>query len=97
MGYEATVRSPKLFKKLDFHLAYSHQSVEGSGGVTGGLTDFSPPPDGFFFLDHDQRNTLSTGFSTAMLMENVVLGKLSLRFRVSGWRRTGPSSQLCYG
>ena len=66
LGYEATVRSPKLFKKLDWHLAYSHQSVEGSGGITGGLTDFAPPAAGFFFLDHDQRQTLSTGF-TAML------------------------------
>ncbi len=66
LGYEATVRSPRLFKKIDLHLAYSHQSVEGSGGVTGGLTDFAPPDAGFFFLDHDQRHTLSTGF-TALL------------------------------
>jgi outer membrane receptor protein involved in Fe transport len=66
LGYEATVRSPRLFKKLDLHLAYSHQSVEGSGGITGGLTDFAPPDAGFFFLDHDQWHTLSTGF-TALL------------------------------
>ena len=63
MGYEATVRSPQVLHRLDVHLAYSHQSAEGSGGVTGGLTDFSPPPEGFFFLDHDQRHTLSTGFT----------------------------------
>ncbi|HEV3038987.1 MAG TPA: TonB-dependent receptor [Candidatus Angelobacter sp.] len=62
VGYEAAVRSPKLFHRGDVHLAYSHQSAEGMGGVTGGLTDFSPPPDGFFFLDHDERHTLSTGF-----------------------------------
>ncbi|MGZ4867615.1 MAG: TonB-dependent receptor, partial [Candidatus Angelobacter sp.] len=60
LGYEATVRSPKLFGKIDLHLAYSHQSVEGSGGITGGITDFAPPAAGFFFLDHDQRHTLST-------------------------------------
>jgi outer membrane receptor protein involved in Fe transport len=65
VGYEATVRSPKLFKKVDLHLAYSHQTVEGSGAVTGGLTDFAPPAE-VFFLDHDQRQTLSTGFSTTM-------------------------------
>jgi outer membrane receptor protein involved in Fe transport len=63
-GFESTLRSPRVFNRLDFHLAYSHQSVEGMGGVTGGLTDFSPPDEGFFFLDHDQRNTLSTGLST---------------------------------
>lgn len=60
-GVEASLRSPRLFGRAKFHLAYSHQSVRGEGGVTGGLTDFSPPPDGFFYLDHDQRNTLSTG------------------------------------
>ena len=65
-GLETTVRSPRVFNRVDFHLAYSHQSAEGTGGVTGGLTDFSPPPDGFFFLDHDQRNTVSTGLTTTM-------------------------------
>ena len=62
VGYEASVRSPKLFHRADVHLAYSRQSAQGMGGITGGLTDFSPPPDGSFFLDHDQRHTLSTGF-----------------------------------
>lgn len=66
IGYEATVRSPQLFKRLNLHLAYSHQSIEGSGAVTGGLTDFTPPPEGFFFLDHDQRHTLSSGFTTTL-------------------------------
>ena len=39
----------------------AHQIAQGVGAVTGGLTDFSPPPDGNFYLDHDQRNTLSAG------------------------------------
>lgn len=77
LGYEATVRSPKIMKQLDFHLAYSHQSVEGMGGVTGGLTDFSPPPDGFFFLDHDQRHTLSTGFTEVLPWKSWMSGNLS--------------------
>jgi outer membrane receptor protein involved in Fe transport len=76
VGYEATVRSPKLFKKLDFHLAYSRQSIEASGSVSGGLTDFSPPPDGFFFLDHDQRHTLSTGFTTSLPSKAWLSGNL---------------------
>ena len=65
-GFESTLRSPHLAGRFDFHLAYSHQSIEGSGGVTGGLTDFSPPPEAFFYLDHDQRNTLSTGFTSSL-------------------------------
>jgi outer membrane receptor protein involved in Fe transport len=77
LGYEATVRSPRLFKKLDFHLAYSHQSIEGSGGVTGGLTDFAPPADGFFFLDHDQRHTLSTGFTSILPYKSWLSGNIA--------------------
>jgi outer membrane receptor protein involved in Fe transport len=65
-GTEVTLRAPRLFKKLDVHMVYSHQSAEGSGAVTGGLTDFTPPDEGFFFLDHDQRNTLNTGFSLTL-------------------------------
>jgi len=60
-GWEATLRSPQLARRAQLHLAYSHQYVEGSGGVTGGLTDFSPPQAGYYFLDHDQRDTLSLG------------------------------------
>jgi outer membrane receptor protein involved in Fe transport len=60
-AFEVTARSPLLFKRGRFHLAYSRQKIEGQGAVSGGLTDFSPPV-GFFLLDHDQRHTLSTGF-----------------------------------
>lgn len=65
-GWEATVNSPNINRRVQFHLAYSHQYVEGRGGVTGGLTDFSPPEDSYFSLDHDQRNTLATGFSMSL-------------------------------
>ena len=47
-------------------MAYSHQYVQGRGAVTGGLTDFSPPEEGYFFLDHDQRNTLSGVLSVTL-------------------------------
>ena len=60
-GWEVAMRSPQVARRVQFHLAYSHQYVQGSGGVTGGLTDFSPPATGYYFLDHDQRDTLSTG------------------------------------
>jgi outer membrane receptor protein involved in Fe transport len=58
-GWEGTVRSPRLLHRAETRLAFSHQHAEGFGARTGGLTDFSPP-QGFFFLDHDQRNTLSS-------------------------------------
>ncbi len=73
-GTEVVVRSPQLFKKVNLRLAYSHQSAEGSGARTGGVTDFSPPDPGFFFLDHDQRNTLVTGFTAALPWKSWISG-----------------------
>ena len=60
-GFETTLRSPLLLSHYHAHLIYSNQTAQGAGAVTGGLTDFSPPEQGLFFLDHDQRNTLSAG------------------------------------
>jgi hypothetical protein len=59
-GAEFTVRSPRAWKVAQVHLAYSRQVAEGFGGISGGLTDFSPD-EGTFPLDHDQRHTLSAG------------------------------------
>ena len=56
------MRSPRLWKRGQVHLAYSNQIAQGRGAITGGLTDFSPP-SGYFPLDHDQRNTLNVGFT----------------------------------
>jgi outer membrane receptor for ferrienterochelin and colicin len=59
-GWEASLRSPRLLGRASTRLAYSHQYAEAQGGVSGGLTDFEPPEDaGYYFLDHDQRDTLS--------------------------------------
>jgi hypothetical protein len=60
-GWESVVRSPNLWRRVQLHLAYSNQLVKGTGAVTGGLTDFAPPVNGFFYIDHDQTNTVTTG------------------------------------
>ena len=61
-GWEASLRSPRIASHLQFHLAYAHQFVQGRGGGSGGLTEFEPPEDNaYYFLDHEQRDTLSTG------------------------------------
>jgi hypothetical protein len=65
-GWEATANSPRIARRAQFHAVYSHQYTEGAGGVTGGLTDFEPPDEGYFFLDHDQRNTLSAGVNLSL-------------------------------
>ena len=63
-GWEFTATSPRIAAHAQWHLAYSHQYAEGRGGISGGLTDFSPPDsNNYFFLDHDQRDTLSTGIN----------------------------------
>jgi hypothetical protein len=60
-GFEATLRSPRLWRRGQVHAAYSNQIAEGEGPITGGLTDFAPPNNLFFLLDHDQRNTFNGG------------------------------------
>jgi hypothetical protein len=60
-AWEVSLRSPMMIRRAQAHLAYSSQRVVGSGNVTGGLTDFSPPVSGLFLLDHDQQHTLNAG------------------------------------
>jgi len=67
-AWELTLRSPRLWRYGQAHLAYSNQIAEQRGAITGGLICFpvtSPQCDvapGYSPLDHDQRNTLNVGF-----------------------------------
>ncbi|MGB7546578.1 MAG: TonB-dependent receptor [Terracidiphilus sp.] len=68
-AWELSVRSPQLAHFGQFHLAYSNQIAEQRGNVIGGFacSDPSDPacnlgPD-YTPVDHDQRNTLNTGFT----------------------------------
>jgi hypothetical protein len=63
-GWEATVRSPRIANRAQIHLAYSNQTANAGGSISGGLTDFSILP--FGPLDHDQRNTLNVGGEIAL-------------------------------
>ena len=60
-GNELTVRSPRFWAGEQVYVTYSNQTADGTGAITGGLTDFTPPT-GNYALDHDQRNTLNVGF-----------------------------------
>ena len=61
-AFESTLKSPLLAKRLQLHYAFSLQSAQGRGQITGGLTDFVPPPhNAYFYLDHDQRVTFTPG------------------------------------
>jgi len=73
-GWSLTLRSPNVFNRGQFHLAYANQIAQATSPITGGLicpepvTDacpFSPDnlPPGLSPVDHDQRNTLNLGFN----------------------------------
>jgi len=62
-GWEFTIRSPQIAHRGEVYLSYANAHAEGSGAVSGGLTDFSPPESGYFLLDHDQTHTLHAGFN----------------------------------
>jgi hypothetical protein len=71
-AWEMTLRSPQLARLGQFHLAYSNQIAEQRGNVIGGFacSDPSNPAcnlgPGYVPVDHDQRNTLNTGFSATL-------------------------------
>jgi hypothetical protein len=68
-AWELTLRSPRLWKFGQAHLAYSNQIAEQRGNITGGLLCTDPSCDaGFDYtpLDHDQRNTLNVGFNAIL-------------------------------
>ena len=67
-AWEMTLRSPQLAHWGQFHLSYSNQIAEQRGNIIGGFTCGIPTdpacdlgPD-YTPVDHDQRNTLNTGF-----------------------------------
>jgi len=67
-GWELTLRSPRIARRAQVHVAYSNQIAEGGGAITGGLNNVagcSPLANGtvpyLCPLDHDQRNTLNAG------------------------------------
>ena len=66
-GWEATLKSPQLWHRLSGHFAYSNQQVQARGDISGGLSDFAPlEKTGWFYLDHDQRNTVTGGIEARL-------------------------------
>lgn len=71
-GWELTLRSPRVWKRGQFHLAYSNQLALARGALTGGLICFPPTSPlcaaspAYLPLDHDQRNTLNAGVEASL-------------------------------
>ena len=78
-GRELTVRSPAFWPYGQVHLAYSNQTAECFGSITGGLvvpgTACGSPP---IALDHDQRNTLNLGYNGNLPQQFFVGSNLSV-------------------
>jgi hypothetical protein len=83
-GRELTVRSPAFWPYGQVHLAYSNQTAECFGSITGGLvvpgTECGSPPVG---LDHDQRNTLNLGYNAKLPQQFFVGSNLSVNSGLS--------------
>ena len=68
-GWETTLRSPRVWRRAQFHLAYSNQIAQATAPITGGVVCPVPVtpacpvaiPPGYSPVDHDQRNTLNLG------------------------------------
>ncbi len=73
-GWETTLRSPRLWRRAQIHLAYSNQIAQAKGPITGGVVCPVPPtpacpvfvPTSFEPVDHDQRNTLNVGANSLL-------------------------------
>jgi outer membrane receptor protein involved in Fe transport len=63
-GTEISLRSPRLFHRAQWRVAYSNQIAQGIGPISGGL--LRDAPAGKFLLDHDQRNTVSSVLSLTL-------------------------------
>jgi hypothetical protein len=75
-GYELTLRSPLLWRRVQVRLAYSNQTALFTGAVTGGLNNFAAPQVGWAPLDHDQRNTLNVGFDVKLPWRATLAGNV---------------------
>jgi hypothetical protein len=72
-AWEMTLRSPQIAHLGQFHLTYSNQIAEQRGAIIGGFTCTDPNDPActnggfdYFPVDHDQRNTLNTGFTATL-------------------------------
>jgi hypothetical protein len=71
-AWELTLRSPRLWRFGQAHLAYSNQIARQRGNITGGLICVpigSPACDAgndYTPVDHDQRNTLNLGYNATL-------------------------------
>ncbi len=98
-AWELTLRSPRLWRFGQAHLAYSNQIAEQRGNITGGLVCFpigDPACDpGFTYtpVDHDQRNTFNVGFNATLPWRTVASTNI---YYGSGFHNGNPDPSTPY-
>jgi outer membrane receptor protein involved in Fe transport len=76
-GVDVSLTSPRIAKRLRFSFIYARMRAEGWGGISGGLTedeDFVSTDR--FFLDHDQRHTMTVGSFLSLPWSSYIFGEL---------------------
>jgi hypothetical protein len=87
-GWELTLRSPRIARRGQIHLAYSNQVALAAFPVTGGFTNFTSPGP-LSPVDHDQRNTLNFGSEVTMPWQSFVSTNV---YYGSGFSNTFPDA-----
>jgi len=76
-GVDVSVTSPSIAKRLRFSLIYAHLRAEGWGGLSGGLREEEElASTDRFFLDHDQRHTMTLGSFLSLPWDSYLFGEL---------------------
>ena len=85
-GFQASIRSPLVARRLRFHAAFADMTAQYRGQPLGGLLEGAGEPDdgtdctkAYCYLDHDQRVNVTAGFQVGMpwqmnLSGNMVYG-----------------------
>ena len=96
--WELTLRSPRLWHRGQFHLAYANQIAVATAPITGGLICPAPVTPacplyiapGYAPVDHDQRDTLNLGFNATLPWQSYASFNL---YYGSGFTNGFPDSQ----
>jgi TonB dependent receptor-like, beta-barrel/Carboxypeptidase regulatory-like domain/TonB-dependent Receptor Plug Domain len=83
-GWEVTVRSPQIAHRGDVYLTYAYARAQGSGAVSGGLTDFSPPRKRLLFVGSRSDPHPPRRFQLPAALANHGRRKPILRLRIHG-------------
>ena len=75
-GVDVSLTSPRIAKRLRFSLIYARMRAEGWGGLSGGLTENEEESTERFFLDHDQRHTLTVGGFLSLPSNSYLFGEV---------------------